>query len=65
MTAIKDEIIYLDEEIPDIEYYELVSIEEIIKTNPNFIAFSKEEIYNEIFNFVDKNKNRKFYKIIL
>lgn len=64
MTAIKDEIIYLDEEIPEIEYYELVSIEEIIKTNPNFIAFSRDEIYNEIFNFVKtKTKTENFVKL--
>ena len=31
-----DEIIYVDEEIPEIEYYELVSMEELIKENPNF-----------------------------
>jgi hypothetical protein len=41
------DIIYLDEDIPEIDYFELVSIDEIIKNNPNFIAFSKEEIYNE------------------
>ena len=46
------DIIYLDEDIPEIDYFELVSIDEIIKNNPNFIAFSREEIYNELFNFV-------------
>lgn len=64
MTAIKDEIIYLDEEIPEIEYYELVSIEEIIKTNPNFIAFSRDEIYHELFNFVKtRTKTENFIKL--
>ena len=64
-----DEITYLDEELNEIEYYELVSIEEIIKENPDFIAFSREDIYNEIFNFV-KNKTKSgifiklFYEII-
>ena len=64
-----DEITYLDEELNEIEYYELVSIEEIMKDNPDFIAFSREDIYNEIFNFV-KNKTKTgiflklFYEII-
>ena len=64
-----DEITYLDEELNEIEYYELVSIEEIMKDNPDFIAFSREDIYNELFNFV-KNKTKSglflklFYEII-
>ncbi len=59
-----NEIIYIDEDVPEIEYYELVSMEEIIKENPNFIAFSKEEIYNELFNFVkNKSKTENFLKL--
>ena len=59
-----DDIIYLDEEIPEINYFEVVSINEIIKNNPNFIAFSKEEIYNELFNFVKtKSKTECFLKL--
>ena len=59
-----EDIIYLDEEIPEIDYYEVVSIDEIIKNNPNFIAFSKEEIYNELFNFVKtKSKTECFLKL--
>ena len=59
-----NEIIYIDEDVPEIEYYELVSMEEIIKENPNFIAFSKEEIYNELFNFVKtKSKTECFLKL--
>jgi hypothetical protein len=57
-------IIYLNEDIPEIEYFELVSIDEILKTNPNFIAFSREEIYNELFNFVKtKPKTECFLKL--
>lgn len=57
-------IIHIDEDIPYIEYYELLSIDEILKTNPNFIAFSKEEIYNELFNFVKtKSKTENFLKL--
>ena len=64
----EDEI-QIDEELDEIEYYELVSIEEIMKENPDFLAFSREDIYNEIFNFV-KNKTKTgiflklFYEII-
>jgi hypothetical protein len=59
-----EDIIYLDEEIPEIDYFELVSIDEIIKNNPNFIAFSREEIYNELFNFVKtKPKTECFLKL--
>lgn len=60
---------YDDEILPEIEYFEIVSMEEIIKNNPTFIAFSKEDIYNEMYNFFkDKNKVNNFielfYKII-
>jgi hypothetical protein len=60
---------YDDEILPEIEYFEIVSMEEIIKNNPTFIAFSKEDIYNEMYNFFkDKNKVSNFvelfYKII-
>ena len=64
-----EEEVLIDEELNEIEYYELVSIEEIMKDNPDFIAFSRDDIYNEIFNFV-KNKNKTeiflklFYEII-
>lgn len=64
-----DDEILIDEELNEIEYYELVSIEEIMKENPDFIAFSRDDIYNEIFNFV-KNKTKTgiflklFYEII-
>jgi len=46
-----------EEELDEIEYYEIVSIDEIIKLNPNFIAFSNEEIYNYLFNFL-KSKSK-------
>ena len=48
----KEEFIYDDsEELEEIDYYEIVSLEEIIKLNPTFVAFSNEEIYNFLFNF--------------
>jgi len=64
MSNKDNDIIYLDEEIPEIDYFELVSMDEIIKNNPNFIAFSKQEIYNELFNFVKtKPKTECFLKL--
>ena len=45
-----------DEELPDIEYLEILTMEEIIKNNPSFIAFSKQQIYDELYN-IFKNKN--------
>jgi len=46
-----------NEELPDIDYYEILSLDEIVKDNPTFIAFSKEEIYNELYDFF-KNKGK-------
>lgn len=43
-----------DEELDTIEYYEIVSLDEIIKNNPTFIAYSKEELYNELYDFFKK-----------
>ena len=58
---INDEIIYLEEELPDIEYYEIMSFDEISKENPSFIAFSKKEIYNELYDFFENaNKTNNF-----
>lgn len=53
-----------NEKLEEIEYYEIVSLEEIIKNNPTFIAFSKEDIYNELYNFFkDKNKVENFIEL--
>ena len=55
---------YEDEELSEIEYYEIVSLEEIIKSNPTFVAFSNEEIYNELFNFFkSKTTSEGFLKL--
>lgn len=46
-----------DEELNDIEYYEILTMEELIKDNPTFLAFSREEISDELNNFFDdRNK---------
>jgi hypothetical protein len=45
------------EELDEIEYYEIITLDEIIKENPTFIAFSREEIFDELYNFF-KNSNK-------
>ena len=54
-----DDIIYKieDEELPEISYYEIITIDEMIKDNPTFIAFSRDEIFNELYDFF-KNSNK-------
>lgn len=42
---------YQDEELDEIDYFEIVSLNEIIKLNPTFVAFSNEEIYNHLLGF--------------
>ncbi len=48
---------YEDEDLPEIDYYEILTLDEIIKDNPTFIAFSHEEIFNELYDFF-KNTNK-------
>ena len=46
----KDEdIIYIDEELPEIDYFEIISMDEIMKHNPSFIAFSRVIVISLIF----------------
>jgi hypothetical protein len=47
----------VDENLAEIEYYEIITLDEIIKENPTFIAFSREEIFDELYNFF-KNSNK-------
>jgi hypothetical protein len=52
------DIEYLDEELDDIEYTEILSFEEMSRINPSFIALDKEEIYNNLYIFFkDKKKS--------
>lgn len=47
-----------DEELDEVSYYEILSLNEIIKDNPTFIAYSREEIINELNNiFKDSVKS--------
>jgi len=52
---------YVEEELEDIDYYEIISLKEIIKLNPTFIAFSNEEIYNYLFNFFKSKTKADFF----
>lgn len=59
MSVVIDNITYNidDEDLDEIEYLEILTMQEIIKDNPNFIAFSREEIFNEAYDFF-KNSNK-------
>lgn len=63
------DIEYLEEELEDIEYTEILSFEEMSRINPSFIAMDKEEIYNNLYTFF-KNKKKSdllrslFYDIL-
>ena len=47
---------YEDEELDDIEYLEIMSLEDIIKDNPSFIALSKTDIHDSLFNMFSSTK---------
>lgn len=63
------DIEYLEEELEDIEYTEILSFEEMSRINPSFIAMDKEEIYSNLYTFF-KNKKKSdllrslFYDIL-
>lgn len=46
-----------DEELDNIDYYEILTMDELIKDNPTFLAFSREEISDELNHFFD-NRNK-------
>lgn len=58
-----------DEELDEIEYLEILSLNEIIKDNPNFIALSREDIRDNLHElFANKKKaenvTQLFYDIL-
>lgn len=60
---------YEDEELDDIEYLEIMSLDEIIKDNPSFIALSENDIRDNLYNTFLNNKKannvtKLFYEII-
>ncbi len=54
-----------NEELDEIDYYEIVSLEEITKYNPTFVVFSNDEIYNNLLEFFksDKVKGQTFLRL--
>lgn len=48
MSAPQHEWVYLDEELPEIHIRELISLEELLEKNPNFVAMNEQEIYNQL-----------------
>jgi hypothetical protein len=63
------DIEYIDEDLDDIEYAEILTFDEMSKINPSFIALDKEEIYNHLYIFFkDKKKSdllrTLFYEIL-
>jgi hypothetical protein len=69
-AEILKDIEYIDEDLEDIEYTEILTFEEMSKINPSFIALDKEEIYNHLYIFF-KNKKKSdlmrslFYEILI
>jgi hypothetical protein len=64
-----NEYIFEEEELDDIEYLEIMSLDDIIKDNPSFIALSSDEIKNSLFELFANNKKANnitnlFYDII-
>lgn len=65
-TILIDDIEYNieDEELDEVSYYEILTIDEIIKDNPIFIAFTKEEVFNELNNFFeDSSKSQSIAEL--
>jgi hypothetical protein len=54
-----------DEDLDEIEYLEIVSLDEIIKNNPSFIAYSPKDIYNDLFNIFKNPKKAALYTDLL
>lgn len=58
-----------DEELDDIEYLEILSLDEIIKDNPFFIALSRNDIYENLHEMFQNKKRSEsvtqlFYDIL-
>ena len=58
-----------DEELDEIDYLEIMSLDDIIKDNPSFIALSRNDIQDNLYNmFLNKKKAENvvklFYEII-
>jgi len=55
---------YQDEELNEIEYFEIISNVEMMKLNPTFVAFTNEEIFNHLGDFFNTViKKESFLKL--
>jgi hypothetical protein len=48
--------IYEDEILPEIEIRELLSLEQVLENNPTFIAFTREEMLEHLFELIPETK---------
>ncbi len=67
--SVAGDFIIEDEELDEIEYLEILSLDEIIKENPFFIALSRDEIYknlHDLFKYERKARDltQLFYDVI-
>ena len=53
-----------DEELDEIEYLEIMSLDDIIKDNPSFIALSRNDIQDNLYNML-KSKLKKIQQKFL
>lgn len=59
-----EDLKYEDEELDEIDYFEILTYDEIIKTNPTFVAFNNEQIEYYLSNFFKSpNKCKAFLKL--
>lgn len=59
-------VIYEDEILPEIEIRELLSMEDMLTNDPQFIAFTRDEIVQYLQDFVaDKKKSESIAQVIL
>jgi hypothetical protein len=67
--SVSGDFIMEDEELDEIEYLEILSLDEIIRENPSFIALTRDEIYHNLHDLF-KNKRKAedltqlFYDVI-
>jgi hypothetical protein len=67
--SVSEDFIIEEEDLDEIEYLEILSLDEIIKENPSFIALSRDEIHHNLYELF-KNKRKAdditqlFYDVI-
>jgi len=59
-----EDLKYEDEELEEIEYFEILTFDEIIKINPNIVLLNDEDILKYLYNFFkSKEKSKGFLKL--